>query len=118
MSTQTLATQSVRRELEKPLADKRNSRRQSYICRQLVASFDGTRLPQQDEFEWAMFRDVSSTGISFLSENRPATKQLIVAVGPAPFTFLVVETVRITKRDDLDNHPYHIGCRILRELND
>ena len=118
MSTQTLSAKPPRRERGEPLDDKRRSRRQTYVRRQLVALFDGTRLPQQDEFEWAMFRDVSSTGVAFLSENKPSTKQLVVAVGPAPFTFLVVEVVRTTKRDDLDSRPYHIGCRIVRELND
>ena len=113
MSTQTLAAQTARP--EQP-STKRRSRRQTYICRQLVAPFDGTRLPQQDEFEWAMFRDVSSSGLSFLSECKPTTKQLIVAVGPAPFSFLVVEIIRTTKRDELATHPYHVGCRILREL--
>jgi len=118
MSTQTLATQAARREQGQQPSDKRKSRRQTYICRQLVAPFDGTRLPQQDEFEWAMFRDVSSSGLSFLSESRPTTKQLVVAVGPAPFSFLIVEIIRTTKRDDLETHPYHVGCRILRELDE
>ena len=115
MSTQTLAAQAAR--AEQP-SSKRRSRRQTYICRQLVAPFDGTRLPQQDEFEWAMFRDVSSSGLSFLSECKPTTKQLVVAVGPAPFSFLVVEIIRTTKRDDLETHPFHVGCRILRELDE
>src|SRR5687767_6625000 len=118
MSTQTLPTPAARREQGQQPTDKRKSRRRTYICRQLVAPFDGTRLPQQDEFDWAMFRDVSSSGISFLSERKPTTKQLVVAVGPAPFTFLVVEIVRTTKRDDLASHPYHVGCRILRELDE
>jgi len=118
MSTQSLATQSARREQGQQPSDKRKSRRQTYICRQLVAPFDGTRLPQQDEFAWAMFRDVSSSGLSFLSESRPTTKQLVVAVGPAPFSFLIVEIIRTTKRDDLETHPFHVGCRILRELDE
>ena len=114
---QTLAGQAARREQEQLLTEQRKSCRQNYVCRQLVAAFDGSRMPRQDEFEWAMFKDVSSSGISFLAESKPATKQLVVAVGPAPFTFLIVEVVRTTKRDDQEN-PYHVGCRILRELND
>ena len=117
MRNLTSTTEAARREQRQPLTDQRKSRRQTYVCRQLVAPFDGTRLPQQDEFEWAMFRDVSPSGISFLAESRPTTKQLVVAVGPAPFTFLVVEVVRISRRDGLEL-PFHIGCRILRELNE
>lgn len=118
MSTQTIAAPAAHREQGPLPADKRKSRRQAYICRQLVAPFDGSRMPQQEEFEWAMFRDVSTSGISFLTGCKPTTKQLIVAVGPAPFTFLVVEIARTTKRDDLESRPYHVGCRILRELAD
>lgn len=117
MSTQTSALRARRGAQQTP-SDKRKCRRLTYICRQLVAPFDGIRLPQQDEFEWAMFRDVSESGIAFLTENKPTTKQLIVAVGPAPFTFLVVEIVRTSRRDDLENRPFHVGCRILRELDE
>ena len=116
MSNQTSAVKAARREQRQALTDKRKSLRHAYICRQLVAPFDGTRLPQQDEFEWAMFRDVSTSGISFLAESRPGTKQLVVAVGPAPFSFLVVEVVRVSRRDGLE-FPFHIGCRILCELD-
>lgn len=127
MSTLTLPAKTARDVALKQTAQKqtsqkqkeqRKSRRHSYVCRQLVAPFDGSRLPRQDEFEWAMFRDVSSTGISFLSSTRPATKQFVVAVGPAPFSFLVVEVVRTCRRDELENRPYHIGCRVIRELNE
>lgn len=100
-----------------PTREQRKSRRHTYICKQLVAPFDGERLPRQEEFSWALFRDVSSTGISFLAETRPTSKLLIVAVGPAPFNFLVVEVVRATRRNDLSNRPYLVGCSIVRELD-
>jgi len=119
MSSSTLTeVMPARREPSLTLVEQRRARRKSYVCRQLVAPFDGSRMPNQEEFEWAMFRDVSSTGVAFLAPKKPATKQLVVAVGPAPFSFLVVETVRISRRDDLDGRPYHVGCRILRELDE
>ncbi|MBC7852605.1 MAG: hypothetical protein IAF94_04135 [Pirellulaceae bacterium] len=118
MSVQTLAVKAQRLETEQTLTEQRNGRRHVYRCLQLVAPFDGSRLPRQDEFGWAKFKDVSKSGISFLSETRPATKQLVVAVGPAPFSFLVVEVVRASKRSDLENRPYHVACRILRELTE
>ena len=92
--------------------------RHPYTCRQLVAAFDGTRLPQQEEFSWAMFRDVSHTGLSFLSKSKPSSKLLVVAVGPAPFSFLVAEVVRTKRRNDLEGRPYHVGCSVLRELTE
>ena len=65
-----------------------------------------------------MFRDVSHTGVSFLSKTKPTSKLLVVAVGPAPFSFLVVEVVRTKRRNDLDGRPYHVGCGIVRELTE
>src|SRR5688500_3475921 len=118
MSVQTLADKAAQRELGQTMIEQRNGRRHVYHCLQLVAPFDGNRLPRQEEFSWAMFKDVSKSGLSFLTEARPATKQLVVAVGPAPFTFLIVEVVRSSKRNDLENRPFHVACRILRELND
>ena len=103
---------------EKSGKELRKSQRHTYHCRQLVAPYDGSRLPQQEEFDWAMFRDISPTGISFLTSNKPTTKQLIVAVGPAPFSFLIVEIVRSSRREDLENRPYLVGCRIVGELDD
>ena len=101
-----------------PDPEKRRAPRHAYNCRQLVAAFDGTRLPQQEEFTWAMFRDVSNTGVSFLSKTKPASKLLVVAVGPAPFSFLVAEVVRTKRRNDLDGRPYHVGCSVVRELTE
>jgi hypothetical protein len=117
MSIQAMVD-DIRSGPEQSAADQRRARRHTYTCRQLVAPFDGNRLPRQDEFEWAMFNDVSETGISFLSENKPATKQLVVAVGPAPFSFLIVDVVRSAVRDDLEGHPFHIGCTVVRELTE
>jgi hypothetical protein len=118
MSTQTLTQGETRSEAEQNFAEQRRARRHTYNCRQLVAPFDGVRLPRQDEFDWAMFNDVSETGVSFLAEREPSTKQLVVAVGPAPFSFLIVEVARTVIREDLEYHPYHVGCTIVRVLID
>ena len=118
MSTQTLAAEAAPPEQELLLVEQRRARRLPYDCRQLVAPFDGIRMPRQDEFQWAMFKDVSETGISFLADTRPTCRQLVVAVGAAPFTFLIVEIVRVAELDDLEAFSYHIGCRILSELNE
>ncbi|MFN0018265.1 MAG: hypothetical protein ACKVP0_08405 [Pirellulaceae bacterium] len=115
---ETLLDDEQRSEQDWLSAEQRRAPRHTYNGRQLVAPFDGVRLPRQDEFDWAMFNDVSETGISFLSESKPATKQLVVAVGPAPFSFLIVDVVRVTRRDDLEGDPLHIGCTIVRELTD
>lgn len=116
MSNLTLSP--PRRERARPVAEQRRAPRHTYTCRQLVAPYDGMRLPQQEDFSWAMFRDVSHTGVSFLSKTKPASKLLVVAVGPAPFSFLIVEVVRTKRRNDLDGSPYHVGCSIVRELTE
>ena len=119
MSAETLtATEAKIDPKNRPSREQRKSPRHEYARRQLVASFDGTRMPEQDEFAWAMFRDVSATGVSFLTKKKPAGKLFVVAMGPAPFSFLVVEVVRCSRRDDLSGRPYHVGCSVVRELTD
>ncbi|MCE9525209.1 MAG: hypothetical protein K8R36_04055 [Planctomycetales bacterium] len=118
MSIETLVNDEQRSEQEWLVAEQRRARRHTYNCRQLVAPFDGIRLPRQDEFDWAMFNDVSETGISFLAASEPATSQLVVAVGPAPFSFLIVDIVRVVPRDDLEGQPLQVGCTIVRELTE
>ncbi len=117
MSTPAIADEVAQCEQNFLLVEQRKDRRLSYVCRQLVAPFDGVRMPRQDEFQWAMFKDVSEAGISFLAETRPTTGQLVVAVGAAPFSFLIVEIVRVSELDDLEAFSFHIGCRVLSELN-
>ena len=118
MSIETLVNEEERCEQERRIAEQRRVPRHTYTCRQLVAPFDGTRLPRQDEFDWAMFNDVSEAGISFLTDRKPATRQLVVAMGSAPFSFLIVDVVRVSRRDDLEGDPLHVGCTILCELTE
>jgi hypothetical protein len=118
MNTPTMTTEEAAQRQEKHFAEQRRARRHSYTCRQLVAPFDGVRPPLQDEFDWAMFNDVSETGVSFLSSSVPATKKLVVAIGPAPFSFLIVDVVRIVPREDQEEHSYHIGCTVVGELTE
>lgn len=118
MSFQTEVADAACSEQEPAIAENRKARRHAYTCRQLVAPFDGVRLPRQDEFDWAMFNDISENGVSFLTKNEPATRQLIMAVGPAPFAFLLADVVRVAVRDDLEGQPFHVGCTIVRELSE
>ncbi len=117
-TTATFESEANRRENEQLVKEQRQARRHSYTCRQLIAPFDGHRMPRQEEFDWAMFNDVSETGISFLANSEPTTKQLILAVGPAPFTFLLADVIRTALREDLEGQPYHVGCTIVREITE
>src|SRR5207244_4319675 len=40
----------------------RKSARRAYVCRQLVADYDGTNLPARSDFYWVTFQNISETG--------------------------------------------------------
>jgi hypothetical protein len=103
---QRKASQRERREIE----------RQPYRCIQLVAAYDGNRLPEQHEFRQVLCHDLSPQGFSFLVSQRPTEEQLIVALGTVPFKFLVAEIVRAVAVEVAGQFEYQIGCRFLRRI--
>lgn len=96
--------------------ERRTSVRRKYVCLQLVADYDGRKMPAQKDFEAIIFQDISAGGVSFLSQMKPRRQQLVIALGRAPFSFWIVEVVFARRRDDLPGHTYQVGCRLLRRL--
>ena len=90
--------------------DRRSNDRRSYECSQLVAPYNGESLPGQDEFQPERCNDLSSTGFSFLSVQRPATSKVVVALGRVPFLFFVADIVHVQEVDTERGHEYVVGC--------
>jgi len=97
--------------------DRRDIERHPYQCVQLVADFDGKELPEQQAFRQVLCHDLSPQGFAFVTSVRPATRQLIVALGRVPFKFLVAEIVRVTPSDPAVPIEYQVGCRFLRRID-
>ena len=88
--------------------ERRNSDRFTYICRQLIADYDGVHFPLRDEFYKVVFQNISSSGIGFLSSKRPRTDHILVLLGRDPICF-VARVVRTFFRADSSNM-YEVGC--------
>ena len=96
--------------------DRRRTTRRNFVCWQLVAEFNGVNLPPQEDFQLRLCQDISSGGISFLSDERPRSEDLVIALGQIPFIFFHVNFARAVRRRDLEGHPLLIGCRFIKRL--
>lgn len=110
ISDHAIAIQSALHDLGE---ERRTSIRRKYLCPQLVADYDGQKMPAQRDFFLVTCQNISAGGISFLSAVKPAGRQMIVALGDAPFLFCIVDVVFCKRRNDLPEQPYQVGCRIV-----
>jgi len=96
--------------------DRRRSPRRQFDCWQMVAEFDGQKLPSQQDFHLFRFHDISASGISFLADERPRGDDLVIALGSIPFVFFHVQIVRTVLRSDLDGGAMQVGCRFVKKI--
>jgi hypothetical protein len=101
---------------EEEMPERRSAQRHAYNCIQLLAPYDGERLPTQADFQHVSCLDLSSTGFSFCTRSRPESKFVIIALGEVPFLFFVAEILHVNavNKDGMLNH--HVGCRLLRRI--
>jgi len=96
--------------------ERRKTGRKNFVCWQLVAEYDGVALPGQPDFHLHLFQDISTGGVSFLSDRKPRTQELIVALGAIPFVFFHVRQVRAIRLKNREGYPFLIGCRFVKRL--
>jgi hypothetical protein len=92
-------------------AEQRADDRRAFECPQLLAPFDGVRLPSQSEFRTALCQDLSPGGFAFVSSERVEFEQLVVALGQVPFKFF---TARVQNQSPVrlrGRSAYRVGCR-------
>lgn len=94
----------------------RRSARQKYACVQLIAPYDGKRMPTQAEFQPQKCHDISPTGFSFWLDKPVIVTHLIVALGEVPFLFFVVEIVHQAYEPTEEPGGWRIGCRFIRRV--
>ena len=105
-----------------PAKDARHERRQDQrypFCRvQLMAPCEDGRLPASSDFRQVQCRDLSPRGFSYLAQEPPDFKFLIVALGDVPFRFFIAEIRHIlAQRKSLEEpERYLIGCRFVRRV--
>lgn len=96
--------------------DRRKTPRRSFQCWQFIADYDGRNLPPQKDFRLRLCQDISRGGLSFLTEDRPRTLDLVIALGATPFLFFHVRVVRSTRRSELRGHPLQVACQFIKRI--
>ncbi len=89
----------------------RQSDRRPFDGVQLLAPYRDGRLPSQADFRLVHFRDLSSGGFSFLSEDRTDFEHVIVALGQVPFKFFAASVVNQTRTRTRQGPMFRVGCR-------
>jgi hypothetical protein len=97
------------------IPEKRKRKRSGYIHGQLVADYDGERLPQSDDFYSVKFMNISPTGAAFLCKDKPATDRLVMVLGKGDI-YVVARIVRTYFRMDFWEPMYEIGCEFESRL--
>ena len=91
--------------------------RRQYTCLQLVASYIPGQPLQPGDFDKRFFDDLSETGFAYFTPHPPETKQVAVALGVAPFTFLTADVVNQALSDGPEGRQYRIGCHFTGRLD-
>jgi hypothetical protein len=97
-------------------SDLRHNTRQHFYCIQLIAPYDGRRMPSQAEFQPFPCHDLSPTGFSYWQQAPVAASHLIVALGEVPFLFFVAEIVHQAYEPHGELGSWRIGCRFIRRV--
>lgn len=90
--------------------------RRPFTCSQLMAPYDGWTLPKQSDFRLVECHDLSPSGFSFLSPERPEYEHLVIALGEIPFTFFSAQVMHARAAVPKPGNPYLVGCRFLHRL--
>lgn len=96
--------------------ERREGPRRSYDCIQLLAPYDASLLPRQEDFRQVRCRDLSPRGFSFLSRRQPTTDHVVVALGAVPFKFFVAKIIHSSPSENESSQAYLVGCRFVRRL--
>jgi hypothetical protein len=101
---------------DKKPTERRRGNRRTYSCWQLLAWNDGKRPSPQADFHLVQCHDLSPQGFAFFSDSLPRRKQLIIALGNAPFVFFEAEVVRQESARRERVNGYLLGCRFVQRL--
>jgi PAS domain S-box-containing protein len=98
-------------------ADRRTSQRKLFPYRQQVAPYENGIIPPRSSFTLARCWDISAGGISFLFDEPPRFKSLVVVLGgPGNEVLMSAEIVRLTEISEQDAKGVLVGCRFTGKL--
>jgi hypothetical protein len=96
---------------------KRKYVRRGYVDRQLVADYDGYRIPQSKDFYWVATQNISNGGVAFVSRRKPRTEFMIVSFGAGRQACFISRVAWAFCRTDLPGRPFEVGCEFVARLS-
>jgi hypothetical protein len=105
-------------ERQREAKERREGRRHSYRCLQLIAPLRDGELPDQSMFQPMQCVDLSAGGLAYLTPELPDSQQLIVALGTVPFLFLTAQIVRHERVVREGQATYRVACRFTGRIVD
>jgi hypothetical protein len=96
--------------------NRRGSTRHSFRHVQLIAPYDGRRLPEEQDFVPLPLQDLSAGGFSFFAPYPPSTPLVVVALGRAPYKLLSAEVRHTCRKNVPGQLQYLIGCRFRERI--
>jgi hypothetical protein len=98
-------------EQRRPAPEGRAAGRRRFDCQQLLAPFDGVRLPSQSEFRQVACQDLSAGGFSFVISERAEFTAVVVALGQVPFKFFTARIQNQLRVRHKGRIAYRVGCQ-------
>ena len=95
---------------------KRKYVRRSCVHRQLIADYDGYRLPKSKDFYWVATQNISSGGVAYISRRKPRTEYVIVSFGAGRLACFISRVAWAFCRTDLPGKPFEVGCEFVARL--
>ena len=98
--------------------DRRGQTRQPFASELLIAPYSNARMPTGPEFRKVQCQNLSASGMSFIDDEVPKQPNLLVLLGPAPFTIVIAEVVHHTPATTPGvGSRFLIGCRFNGRLD-
>ena len=73
-------------------------------------------MPTQADFRKVTCQDISSTGFSYFTSRKPATEQVIIALGAIPFIFYAADIMHANPVNHDGMVEYLVGCRLKNRI--
>lgn len=111
------ATETPPQAAPKRGAERRTSQRKLFPYRQQIAPFDDGIVPPRHTFAQVRCWDISAGGISFLLDEPPPYKRVVVVLGGSATEVLMsADVVRVIELVEEDVNGYLVGCRFTGKL--
>ncbi len=97
-------------ERQRELQCRREGQRSPYQCLQLIAPLHCDLMPAPSQFARVQCVDLSPGGLAYLSDEPPATEQIVVALGTEPVLLLIARVTRHERIFRNGRSKFRVAC--------